>query len=53
MPLVFDYKEWGLPLFGTATVLGLAKHINPLTNSFVTYTDIAATLDGGENATAE
>ncbi|KAH8174084.1 hypothetical protein LIA77_05503 [Sarocladium implicatum] len=53
MPPGFDCEEWGLPLFGAATVLGLAKHINPRTNSSVTYTDIAATLDGGENATKE
>ena len=53
MPPGFDCEEWGLPLFGTGTVLGLAKHINPRTNSSVTYTDIAATIDGGEDATAE
>ena len=51
MPPGFDCEEWGLPLFGTGTVLGLAKHINPRTNSSVTYTDIAATFDGGEDAT--
>jgi hypothetical protein len=52
MPPGFDCEEWGLPIFGAGTVLGLAKHINPRTNSSVTYTDIAATIDGGEGATA-
>jgi hypothetical protein len=49
----FDCGEWTLPLFGAATVLGLAKHINPRTRSSVTYYDLARTIDGGENATPE
>lgn len=53
MPSGFGCEEWRLPLFGAETVLGLAKHINPRTNSSVAFTDIARTLDGGENPTEE
>ncbi|KAI6091076.1 hypothetical protein F4821DRAFT_255362 [Hypoxylon rubiginosum] len=41
MPPEFDYSEWSLPVFGPGTVLALAKHINPCTNSSVTYYDLA------------
>lgn len=51
MPPEFDCSEWTLPLFGAGTVLALAKHINPRTNSSVTYYDLARTFDGGEDAT--
>ncbi|RFU75894.1 hypothetical protein TARUN_6356 [Trichoderma arundinaceum] len=53
MPPEFECSEWTLPLFGAATVLALAKHINPRTNSSVTYYDIANTIDGGPDATPE
>lgn len=52
MPSELDCSEWTLPLVGAGTVLALAKHINPRTNSGVTYTDLARTIDGGVNATA-
>jgi hypothetical protein len=51
MPPETDCGEWLLPLAGAGTVMALAKHINPLTNSGVTYTDIARTIDGGADAT--
>lgn len=51
MPPVFDCSEWILLLFGSGTVLALAKHINPRTNSSVTYYDLARTLDDGKDAT--
>jgi hypothetical protein len=47
MPSEFDCSEWTIPLFGAGTVLALAKHINPRTNSGVTYYDLARTIDGG------
>lgn len=53
MPSEFDCSEWTLPLAGAGTVLALAKHINPRTNSGVTYTDLARTIDGGADATDE
>ncbi|KAL8305852.1 hypothetical protein RB597_003467 [Gaeumannomyces tritici] len=53
MPTEFDCSEWTLPLFGTGTVLALAKHINPRTNSGITYYDLARTFDGGEDATED
>lgn len=53
MPSEFDCAEWTLPLFGAGTVLALAKHINPRTNSGVTYHDLARTIDGGEDASDE
>lgn len=46
MPSEFDCSEWTLPLFGAGTVLALAKHINPRTNSGVSYHDLANTIDG-------
>ncbi|KAI1376908.1 hypothetical protein F4677DRAFT_60726 [Hypoxylon crocopeplum] len=49
----FDCSEWSLPVFGAGTVLALAKHINPRTNSSVTYYDIARTIDGGADATPD
>ncbi|KAL2066963.1 hypothetical protein VTL71DRAFT_1387 [Oculimacula yallundae] len=52
MPSEFDCSEWTLPIAGAGTVLALAKHINPRTNSGVTYTDLARTIDGGVDATA-
>lgn len=51
MPPEFDCSEWTLPLFGAATVMALAKHINPRTNSSVTYYDLARTIDGGTDPT--
>ncbi|KAK4203020.1 hypothetical protein QBC40DRAFT_275270 [Triangularia verruculosa] len=51
MPSEFDCSEWTIPIFGAGSVLALAKHINPRTNSGVTYTDLARTIDGGEDAT--
>lgn len=51
IPSEFECAEWTLPLFGAGTVLALAKHINPRTNSGVTYHDLARTIDGGEDAT--
>lgn len=53
MPPEFDYSEWSLPVFGPGTVLALAKHINPCTNSSVTYYDLARTIDGGADATPD
>ncbi|OTA97429.1 hypothetical protein M434DRAFT_7907 [Hypoxylon sp. CO27-5] len=53
MPPEFDCSEWSLPVFGAGTVLALAKHINPRTNSSVTYYDIARTIDGGADATPD
>jgi hypothetical protein len=51
MPPEFDCSEWGLPIADAGTVLVLAKHIKPRTNSSLSYYDIAATIDGGVNAT--
>ncbi|KAI0814552.1 hypothetical protein GGR55DRAFT_675845 [Xylaria sp. FL0064] len=57
MPPEFDCSEWTVPVFGAGTVLVLAKHINPRTNSSVTYYDLARvridarTIDGGVDAT--
>ncbi len=47
MPSEFRCSEWSFPLFGAGTVLALVKHINPRTNSGVTYYDLARTIDGG------
>ncbi|KAI8304807.1 hypothetical protein K4K59_012638 [Colletotrichum sp. SAR11_240] len=41
MSPAFDCAEWTLPLFGAGTVMALAKHVNPRTNSAVTYADLA------------
>ncbi|OAL54648.1 hypothetical protein IQ07DRAFT_608565 [Pyrenochaeta sp. DS3sAY3a] len=51
MPPEFDCSEWGLPVVDAGTVLVLAKHIKPRTNSSVTYHDLARTIDGGTEAT--
>ena len=51
MPPEFDCSEWGLPVADAGTVLVLAKHIKPRTNSSVTYYDLARTIDGGAEAT--
>ncbi|CAA9966661.1 hypothetical protein PTMSG1_10020 [Pyrenophora teres f. maculata] len=51
MPPEFDCSEWGLPIADAGTVLVLAKHIKPRTNSSVTYYDLARTIDGGAEAT--
>ena len=51
MPPEFDCSEWGLPIADAGTVLVLAKHIKPRTNSSVTYYDLARTIDGGADAT--
>jgi hypothetical protein len=53
MPSGLDCAEWSVDVPGAGTVLLLAKHINPRVTSSVLYTDMAATLDGGVNATAE
>lgn len=52
MPTEFDCSEWTLLPSGDGTVLALAKHIVPRTNSSVTYYDLANTIDGGTDATA-
>ena len=51
MPPEFDCSEWGLPIADAGTVLVLAKHIKPRTNSSVSYYDLARTIDGGADAT--
>jgi hypothetical protein len=51
MPPEVDCSEWSLPVADAGTVLVLAKHIRPRTNSSVTYYDLARTIDGGANAT--
>lgn len=53
MPSEFDCSEWTIPVVAAGTVLALAKHINPRTDSGITYYDLARTIDGGEDATAE
>lgn len=53
MPPEFTCSEWTIPVDGAGTILVLAKHINPRTNSSVTYSDLARTIDGGANATPE
>ncbi|KAF1842321.1 uncharacterized protein K460DRAFT_346030 [Cucurbitaria berberidis CBS 394.84] len=53
MPPEFDCAEWGLPVADAGTVLVLAKHIRPRTNSSVTYYDLARTIDGGVDATPD
>ena len=50
MPAGSNCGDWTLPIDGAGTVLGLAKHVIPIANSSVLYTDIANTIDGGENA---
>lgn len=50
---VADVEEWTLPLASGGTVLSLAKHIGPSSNSSVLYEDLANTIDGGENPTPE
>ncbi|KAJ6782789.1 hypothetical protein PWT90_04146 [Aphanocladium album] len=50
MPPSIDCQEWTLPVPNAATVLALAKHINPRINSSILYTDLANTIDGGEHA---
>lgn len=52
MPPEFDCSEWGLPIADAGTVLVLAKHTKPRTNSSVTYYDLARTIDGGAQATS-
>ncbi|ORY10359.1 hypothetical protein BCR34DRAFT_655133 [Clohesyomyces aquaticus] len=52
MPPEFDCGEWSLPIPDAGTVLVLAKHIKPRTNSSVTYTDIARTINGGADPTS-
>ncbi|OAA74257.1 hypothetical protein LEL_07838 [Akanthomyces lecanii RCEF 1005] len=52
MPPSVDCQEWTLPVTNAGTVLALAKHINPRINSSILYTDLANTIDGGENASA-
>lgn len=51
MPPEFDCSEWTLPIADAGTVLVLAKHIKPRTNSSVSYYDLARTIDGGVDAT--
>lgn len=51
MPPEFDCSEWTLPLAYAGTVMATVKHINPRTNSSVTYYDLANTIDGGVDAT--
>lgn len=51
MPPSSDCEEWQLPLAFGETVMTLAKHINPRYNSSVLFSDIADTIDGGEDAT--
>lgn len=51
MPTEFDCSEWSLPVADAGTVLVLAKHVKPRTNSSVTYYDLARTIDGGADAT--
>ncbi|KAI1184923.1 hypothetical protein F5B17DRAFT_442238 [Nemania serpens] len=46
-----DCSEWSLHTHGTA--LALAKHINGSVDSSVLFADIATTIDGGANATAQ
>lgn len=53
MPPEFGCSEWTIPIDGAGSVLALAKHIAPRTNSSVTYYDLARTIDGGPNATPE
>lgn len=49
MPSGLECQEWAIEIPGAGTVLALAKHINPRTLSSVLLTDIANTIDGGEN----
>ncbi|KAK4121038.1 hypothetical protein N657DRAFT_658062 [Parathielavia appendiculata] len=53
MPPKFGSSECTIPVDGAGTVLVLAKHINPRTNSSVTYYDLARTIDGGVDTTPE
>ncbi|KAI1123311.1 hypothetical protein F5Y10DRAFT_252118 [Nemania abortiva] len=48
----FERSEWTLPLFGAGTVLALAKHINPRSNSGVSYRDLANTIDSEQGLIA-
>lgn len=50
MPSGFKCEEWTVETPGSRTVLVLAKHVNPRTQSSVAFEDIANTIDGGENA---
>ncbi|KAK4236545.1 hypothetical protein C8A03DRAFT_16817 [Achaetomium macrosporum] len=47
MPPEAGCSEWTIPIPESRTLLALAKHVNPRTNSSVTYYDLARTLDGG------
>ncbi|KAF3799097.1 hypothetical protein GCG54_00001205 [Colletotrichum gloeosporioides] len=53
MPSVFDCIKRTLPLFSAGSVMALAKHVNPRTNSTVIYADLARTIDGGDGASEE
>lgn len=48
-----DCAEWSLPVTDAGTVLALAKHISPRTNSSILYEDLARAIDGGASATPE
>jgi hypothetical protein len=50
MPKAIDCAEWSLPVSGAGSVLVLAKHINARVSSSILYEDLAATIDGGLNA---
>ncbi|KAJ3491211.1 hypothetical protein NLG97_g5634 [Lecanicillium saksenae] len=48
-----DCAEWSLPVPDSGTVLALAKHISPRTNSSILYEDLARAIDGGASATPD
>jgi len=53
MPSEFQCSEWSIEIPGTGTVLALVKHINPRTNSGLSFNDLARTIDGRPDATDE